>query len=240
MTTTTLEAPKTMPAVDAKAFDEKVSPFVARAKAAKVTTVEEDEAAKKEFQAGTALKKFIEGVYEKPKQILFQAHKDMVAQEKAALAPLLEGLKIYETKCIAFKQEQEKKAREEAERLAAQARKEEEERRLREAVAAEAAGDKQLATEILNEEAAPVVVSVAPTIAKVEGVGTRKTWSAEVIDLKALVKYVAAKCDEDPGVLCYLEAATTILNREAVNKKELLRIPGVKAVSKEGMSGRSR
>jgi len=239
MTTTIVEKPKVMPVVDATSFDGQVSPFVARAKAATVTTVEEDESAKKEFQAGTVLRKFIEGVYETPKGVLNAAHKAMVAEEKKVLAPVLEGLRIYESKILSFKAEQDRKAAEEARRLANEARKAEDERRLSEAVHADNSGDKALAEEILAEPATPMAFSVAPQVAKVEGISTRKTWSAQVLDLKALIKFVAAKCDEDPGVLCYLEPATTVLNREAVNKKDLLRIPGVKAIAKEGISGRS-
>lgn len=237
--TTTATEPKTMPVIDTKIVDARLSPFLVRAKACTVTTVEEDAAAKKEFVSGKEIERFIVELYSKPKKTLHQAHKDMVDQEKKILEPLQEALGILSQKCIAFKQEQERKAAEEQKRLADLAAKEAEELKINEAIEAEKAGDQKLATAILSEPVETPVIRVAPSLAKVSGAGTQKRYKAEVTSLAALVKYVASKCDEDPGVLCYLEAAMPALNREAVTKKDLLKIPGVRAVGEEGLTGRS-
>lgn len=68
--------------------------------------------------------------------------------------------------------------------------------------------------------AAPVVVAAAPAV---KGVSKRKTYSANVVDLMALVKAVAA--GQQP-IEC-LQANQTFLNQQAKAFKENLNIPGV-------------
>src|SRR6185295_3580385 len=231
--------PREIPAIEVADIEARSGPFLKNAMALQVTTREEDEVAKREFLAGKEIEKLIKSSFEKPKEIAFRHHKETVAAEKEYLDPVQKALGIIESKCLSFKAEEDRKAREEAERLAAEARKLEEDRKLHEAAAAEAAGDKEAAEAILNEPVAPVSMTVESDVAKVAGVGTRSTWSAEVHDLKALVKWVAARMDAEPAVLAYLQPGQVALNKIAQAQKKLMRIDGVVAKEKTSMSGRT-
>lgn len=231
--------PREIPAIDVAEIEERSGPFLRNVMALQVTTREEDEVAKHEFLSGKEIEKLVKSTFERSKEIAFKAHKEMVAAEKEYLEPIQKALETINGKVLAFKAEQDRKAREEAERLAAEARRLEEDRKLHEAAAAEAAGDKEGAEAILNEPVAPVSLTVESDVAKVSGVGTRSTWSAEVYDLKALVKWVAARMDSEPAVLAYLQPGQVALNKIAQAQKKLMRIDGVTAKEKTSLSGRT-
>jgi hypothetical protein len=57
----------------------------------------------------------------------------------------------------------------------------------------------------------------------------RETWSAELIDLKALVMAIS----EGKAPLMAVQANMVFLNEQARAYKEVLRIPGVRAISKK-------
>ena len=59
------------------------------------------------------------------------------------------------------------------------------------------------------------------------GIAYRETWSAQITDLHALVKFVAAH----PSHLGLLTANTAALNAQARSLKGQMRIPGVQAVA---------
>ena len=130
------------------------------------------------------------------------------------------------------RRDEERKRREEEEALR---RKEEEERQLQAAILAEQEGNKDEAEAILAAPVSIPTVTVAPQVAKVEGVFTRTTWSAEVLDFGALVRYVAAH----PEWESLLEPNTPNLNRLAISQHEALSIPGVRAVATTGRGTRS-
>lgn len=70
----------------------------------------------------------------------------------------------------------------------------------------------------------PIVTSAQP---KVEGISTRVTWHAEVLDKDMLIKAVAE--GKVPSIV--LEPNMTILNQQARALKEALNYPGVAAMS---------
>ena len=86
------------------------------------------------------------------------------------------------------------------------------------------------ATQARAEEVAPAEV-VTPETPKVEGVAYRTTWTAEVYDLPALVKSVAAGQHGHE----LLEPNMRVLHVLARAQKEEFSIPGVRAVSEQGM-----
>jgi hypothetical protein len=94
------------------------------------------------------------------------------------------------------------------------------------AIEAEAEGDSAAAEAILAEPVSAPIVTVAPQVAKVDGVSSTTRWSAEVMDLMMLVRYVAAH----PEWVSLLEANMPNLNRLAISQHEALSIPGVRAV----------
>lgn len=150
--------------------------------------------------------------------------------------------------------EEARLAREAAEAEAKRLR-EEAEARMREAEeaarlqrTAEDAGDTDLA-DALAEQAAQleelaqerkVEAETIPTpqpkpLPKLNGITSRETWSAEVTDLMALVRAVAA----GTVPLRAIQADMTFLRQQAVSMKSDLNYPGVKAVSTPTVAGRA-
>ncbi len=155
-----------------------------------------------------------------------ESHKALVKERADAEAPLADAERIVKSALVTFDQEQERIRRAEAARLQEQMRLQEEERRLTEAVELEAAGETAEAEALI---AAPVfvpTVAVAPSTPKVTGISYRETWSANVTDLGALVKYVAAH----PQFAGLLLANMPSLNAQARSLKAQMQIPGVEAV----------
>lgn len=128
---------------------------------------------------------------------------------------------IVERKALAIKQAE-----------AAEQRKIAEEARLVAVHAAQASGDIETAKVLVS---APVYVPLAkPTLTQSINVAapSTKTWSAEVTDLFALVAYIVGHPEEIGLIL----ANGPALNKRAVALKDKLAIPGVKSVSKAGLS----
>ncbi len=154
-----------------------------------------------------------------------------------------EKLEIAEKKInsamITYTTEQERIQREQEEKLRRQA--EAEERRKREAFEERArkateAGKTGKAEELRQKAAEVQVVAptLAPTVQKVAGLSFRENWSAEVTDLKALVKAVA----EGKAPLNFLIPNSTTLNAQARATKDSLPFSGVKFVCEKIPVGR--
>jgi hypothetical protein len=146
----------------------------------------------------------------------------------------------------AFKDEQDRKRREEEERLRQEAikeemakRKAEEEARIKAAAELEAAGATEEAAAMVEEAVAEserpkeVYVPPAPT-AKVEfaGGGFRETWHAEVTDLKKLCLAIG----QGRAAITLVEANMPALNKLAIALKGQMNIDGVKAVRETGLA----
>jgi hypothetical protein len=211
-----------------------LAPFVTAAKQYEVKDVASHE------QALTIIKRFrngergIEEHFARAKKAASDAHKELVRSIAALVGPIAEARSIMDHKADEYEKEEQRKADEEARRLQEKARKEEEDRKLAEAQAAQDAGDKALAEEIMSEPVTVPVVIVAPAVAEVAGVSTRILWSAEVFDLMALVRFVAA----NPQWEHLLEPNVPNLNRLAVAQHEAMKTPGVRAVSTTSRSTR--
>ncbi len=134
---------------------------------------------------------------------------------------------------IAFTREQERQ-RQETERIAREAAEKEAERLMRRAEQARAKGKDDKATD-LEDQAENVPVPIVPSQQPaVSGVSLRTTWRAEVHDLKALV----AACAKGQAPLALLQPNMVVLNTQARSLKKELNIPGVRAVSDEGVAAR--
>ena len=119
------------------------------------------------------------------KDSAYQAHKAVCDREKAMLTPLKNAEKIVKKTMGDYLMEQER-IRREAEEAARRAAEEERERKLKEAMALEAAGDKEGAEAAVEEavvmdEATGYSVP-APVKPKVSGVSTSKDWEITSID----------------------------------------------------------
>ena len=189
--------------------------------------------------------------------------KTAVGKRDALRAPYLEADKAYARAMGAWEQEQQRQrrlaeegARRERERLEgeerarvaaeeARLRKEAEDQRLTQAAAAEAQGDSETAERLLEAPVEvpvvvprPVFVPMAPVAEapKATGVAFRDNWSAEVVDLMALVTAVASRTVPITVLLPNMPA----LNGMARALKGAMAVPGVRAISERIAAQRSQ
>lgn len=164
----------------------------------------------------------------------FQAHKEAKAQETRHLEPLLKAEAFIKDKMMVYLRQQEAIRAEQERKLQAEAEKKRQEA-LAKAEAARAEG-KESKAEKYEEKAAQVVApQLASTVDKGSAIVTKR-WSAEVTDLMALVKGVAA--GQVP--LACVEANMVALNGQARALKNSMNYPGVKAVSEDNLGIRAK
>lgn len=178
------------------------------------------------------LRKEIEKEFADPKKKAFEAHRAITAMEKKYLDPLVQAETILKDSIRKFTAEQERIRLENERILREQQARMEEEARLAAAVEAEQAGATEAEVQAVIEEpvyVAPVIA--APTFAKASGTSNPVTWSAQVVDMKKLCAEIAA--GRQPETL--LVPNQPVLNKMAVALKSALSIPGVKAVSTQGV-----
>jgi hypothetical protein len=141
--------------------------------------------------------------------------------------------------------EAERKAAEESARKAAEEARKEAEALAAAAAEAEAKGDILGAQEAAQEaiaaaQAAESITHMAPVPvaapAKLAGVSTREDWKAEVTDLLALVKAVAA----GEASIELLEANQKVINQRAKALKAEFKVPGIRAYVVETVSARAK
>jgi membrane protein involved in colicin uptake len=72
---------------------------------------------------------------------------------------------------------------------------------------------------------APVI---APTLQKIEGTSIRENWSAEVVDLLALIKAVA----DGKAPITWLKIDQVAINKQATATKNSLQFPGIRFIVK--------
>ncbi len=176
------------------------------------------------------IKSYWDGTVDDPGPVKMAAIlKDNLTKKRdAMLGPVGEQKNSLRLGMKTFEDEQERIRRAEQARLEEEARKAAEEAALAQAVALEMNGHKAAAEAVI---AAPVVapaVYVQKTTPTGFGNATRRTWGAEVTDLMALVKAVAA------GIVPIqaIEANTVFLGQQARALKSALQYPGVRAVEK--------
>ncbi|HEX9641764.1 MAG TPA: hypothetical protein VGB13_10685 [Candidatus Krumholzibacteria bacterium] len=135
---------------------------------------------------------------------------------------------------LAFTQENKRK-QEEAQAALRERERKERERLERQAEKAREKGQEEKAAALEQKaEDVPELEVVVPE-PEVEGISMRVTWRADVVDLLALVKAVAA----GEQALSMIEPNMKQLNGLARAMKEDLAVPGVKAVSEEGIAARA-
>lgn len=167
----------------------------------------------------------------------FAAHKAATAQRKTLEAPLLAAETTIKGRLSAYVTEQERIERIRQAEAAAAARKLEEDRRLAEAEALAAAGEADEAEAVLDAPMpAPPPPAPLANVPRVEGVATREVWSAQVVDLGALVKAIAA----GQAPLALVLANEPALHGQARSLRGELSIPGVRAVCQRIVAARGR
>lgn len=162
--------------------------------------------------------------------IVAKAHatwKEAIAQRKKHDEPLDQAERVVKGQLADYHDAQERIRRAEEQRLRDEAA-------LLEAAEAEAAGDTELAQDIL--ETGPTVAVVVPTSTpQMAGISYRETWGAEVTDIKALCEHVVKT-----GQTNLVEPNMTALNGLARSLKDTLRIPGVRAVKSRSVAAGRR
>ena len=186
--------------------------------------------------------KKVEEIFAGPKDAAWISHKEIVAAEKKLLDPL----KISEQECsikvksyLFEKQKQEnleierrrKEAESEQKRIYELEKKIQEEAKINLAIQLETQGFKDEANEILNTETAimpePIIIpKIIDDKPKVEGVFIRKTYKAQVDNLKLLIDEISAGRQPINLIL----PNDKILNKMAQALKNELRIPGVSVI----------
>ena len=204
-----------------------LSPLVQAARAFEVADVETNAQALVRVRDLRRGEKMIADHFEPTRKHLDAAKKELLAFRDGLIGPIAAARSIYDGKAADYEAAERKKAEDEQRRLQAEARKQEEERALMAAIEADEAGQPEAAAAILAEPVDVPMVTVAPSVAKVDGVSSSTRWSAEVHDLHALVCYVA----KHPEWVSMLEANMPTLNRLAVSQRDAMAIPGVRAVS---------
>ena len=160
--------------------------------------------------------------------------KSILDGEKAVRGPIAEAVAILDPKIAAFETRLLEEAAAERALLEEENRKAEEERRLAEASVAVANGVPE--AEALEALDAPVVAFAAPAPAapRPAGQSVAVTWSVEVTDKAALVRFVAA----NPQWLGLLDVAMPAANAAARAQKDALAIPGLRPVKKSSIRSR--
>ena len=165
-----------------------------------------------------------------------EAHTISVAAENKFLKPLADANIIVRQTISAWTTEQARLRQAEQKRLDDIARKQAEDERLKLALEAEDAGMPGETVEEIIEHAEQVYTPTAKaTFVKDDKVSTRKTWAAEVIDIKLLCKAIVDGKVPATAIMPNM----LILNGLARQQKENFDIPGVRAVSKDNISLRS-
>jgi hypothetical protein len=231
-----MNEPITIQNPDATALNAaEVAPIVAAAESLVVTDQASHGDALLFVQQVERAKRRVRDVFEEPKRAAHAAHKAITAAETNLLAPLDEARATVQRKVLAYQAEAARIAAEEALRKAEEERKRIEEQALIDAIAAEAEGEHAAAQAILETPVVAPYVQPAPAVAKVAGVATTTRWRAEVTDLHALVRHVAAH----PELLHYLAPAQPALNSAARSLRTAFAVPGVRAIQEQGMAVRT-
>lgn len=192
---------------------------------APVVNVEQHTAALKLLVNVMAAENRVKDAFREPKKKAHEAHKAITALEKSLLDPIQEARKTISGKCTAFEEEERRAAQKIQEALRAEA--EARQQQQRELDAAMSDTPEEAEDALTRPLAPPPVAAVAPLVGKVAGLSTRQTWTAEVTDMAAFVRWCVSS-----GSLYMLAVNEVMLNTRARAEQDHLNIPGVRAVRK--------
>ena len=205
------------------------------AKALRITTPPDYDLAVGFLRGVKALRQEIADTFDEPIAKAFAAHKATVAAKKRHDAPLDEAEGLVKRAMLAYKTEEDRKARELQAKLQAEARAQEEARRLEEAVQAEQAGQAAEAEALLEAPIEVPPVILPPPVPKVDGVSFRTTWNAELVNLAELIQAVAK--GQAPMSLLIIDQ--TALREYARATKGGVVVPGVRFFTQQTVSAGS-
>lgn len=205
--------------------------YLEEAAAYEITSPEIREAATIDL---VAIKKMADGVEAKRKEItvpLDNAKKAVMALFAPLSDLLTDAKRVLEQKILLFdrKIEAERRAAQEAQEQAARA----ERARLEEAARKAAASGQTIEAEVLAEAA--TLVAAAPVVVEplAGATQTRTTWSAELVDMRALARAVG----EGTVPVEWLSMNAPIANAHArARRSEDIGVPGVRGVARQSLA----
>jgi len=216
---------------------QKATTWPERARSLKITDQASYELACADLVGIKALRAEVEQTFGPIVHKAYEAHKEAVLQRKKADGPLDEAESILKRAIGSWTTEQERIRREEQRRLEEEARRKEEEELEREIEQMESEGASAAEVEAVIDRA-PVLpmaaITAPPAMKPVAGVATRELWAAEVTDLAAFIKHVAAH----PEHTALLLPNMTAINQMARALKTAMKIPGVRAYSSANVTVR--
>ena len=193
-----------------------------------------------ELQASSALLTSIKGRQKALSEIRLSITRPMDEAKKRVMEvfqPAVERLGQAEATLkravLTYTQERARKLRDEQAQLEVAAEREREHLR-KEAELQRKAGH-EVRAEASEQLAETLAAPAAEAPVSTAGVHVRTTWRAEVVDMAALAK----ACADGLVSLELIEANMLALNARAREQKERLAIPGVRAVSEQGVSARA-
>ena len=166
-----------------------------------------------------------------------QAWKSIVALEKSLLDPLENAETSVKGKMLTFQREENRKAAAEQARLQAEAdarAEKEREHLLKEAAKLKTPELQDQRLQEAEEVEAPVI-TVQSEVPKVDGISSRKTWKAKVIDKLVFVEAAT----KDQNLLGFIAIDESALNRVAAATKGEINYPGIKFYEHETMAAGS-
>lgn len=167
--------------------------------------------------------KNLEDMYKPIKQDIDAVKKIVLDAEKADLTAVNAAKTLLAQHVQAYTREMERLQAERRREEAAEALRLAQEQKILDAIAAEQAGEKAEAEQILNEVVMPLPSIVQNAQVKVAGQVTKTTYAAEVTNLLQLVKAVAA----GTVPIQALKADEVFLNSQARSFRQGLNYPGV-------------
>lgn len=211
-----------------------VLPVPDRAKALKIQTNEQFVEAGELLKTIKGLRAEIDETFNPIISKAHEAHREALAQKRKVEAPLAEAEAILKPRISGYLEEQERLRREEELRRQKEEQDKAEAQQVADAILLHDIGETALANQVIDEKPYVAPVVLPRSVPKVAGITSTKRYSAEVIDLKALVMAVATG---KAPIQC-LQADQVFLNRQAVAMKDALSYPGVRVKIEAGISAR--
>lgn len=182
-----------------------------------------------------------DAIFDPPIKAAHDSHRAAIDAKRKVETPLLEAEKLIKSALVRYDDAQERIRREEQRRREDEERRRLEEDRINLAAHMEReghtfgdAGLVQEAEELIAAPIVPVVPAVPKATPAVAGQHFTVTWSAQVVNLIELVRFVAA----NPSHIGLLTANQPALNAQARSLKEHLALPGVRPVGTKNVASR--
>lgn len=163
-----------------------------------------------------------------------EAHKALTTKKKETEQPLVNAEAYLKWEIGSYVAEQERKAREEAERIRQEQIKAEEDARLLTIQQAKDAGEEELVQEITETEVYVPPPVVEKTTPKLNGVSISTRWKFEVVNLLELCQAIV---DGNVPVQA-IQANTVFIGQQARSLQKALNYPGVKVYPDTNVSAR--